>query len=126
MSAFHSRPYNALAAWDTLLGRYNSPFNPAPPPYANALSPLALVPPPVGLLGAAAQDLFGGTVLTAPPPLRWAHVSQRFATFHANLRVTDAQAEAANTKRRRITSLLNRYYWGHDFEELNCVVIGSW
>ncbi|TAK71976.1 MAG: nucleotidyltransferase [Betaproteobacteria bacterium] len=87
---------------------------------------------PAGAPGPFIQRGFGAvSSLLSPPPQPAAYnsaaaVAVRFERFLRNIALTDAQFADGETKLRTVTSCLNRAYWGHNDENLNRVLAGSW
>ena len=64
------------------------------------------------------------TQQTEPP--KWQYVTRRFTQFIENITITDTQLKDGTTKHHGVRSSLNSWYYGHDDEEANSFLIGSW
>ena len=70
------------------------------------------------------SSLFAMTQQTEAP--KWQYVTRRFTRFIENISITDTQLKDGTTKHHGIHSYLNSWYYGHDDEEANSILIGSW
>ena len=78
--------------------------------------------------GSQVNALLPYTTMPVPafPTYRWAYVRQRFEGLLENLKITTDQVEDGETKHKGVVAALNRIYWGHAGDTVNCVLIGSW
>ncbi|HWE76106.1 MAG TPA: hypothetical protein VG328_23295 [Stellaceae bacterium] len=80
-------------------------------------------------LASASTLLLSGVLSNPPPPPygpQWVYVRQRFTKLLANLKLTDVQRQDGATKHAGVTASLNRWYWNHNSESANSLLIGSW
>lgn len=116
------------------------------PQQAGAISPYAqtslqslaslAAPAPLGLLSSLyvpppvtepALGLISRALIPKASPYNSAvAVATRFQKFLDNIALTDAQFADGERKLRTVTSCLNRTYWGHNDENRNRVLAGSW